>query len=130
MSNAQLNHECVLCGKKYHACDSCFQIKTYTPWRTVCDTFNHYLIWGAIRSYKTGILSKEQARDELVAQGVREGEFSDYLPTIAITLEEIFTAPKLTKSKKKSNEFNAEVNESDGDIATNSDEEQARLNLA
>lgn len=109
INNKQPNHKCVLCGAKYHACDSCFEIKTYTPWRTVCDTFNHYLIWGIIRSYKTGILSKEQAHSELISQGVFDGNFSDFLPEITIALDEIFDIPKPVKSKKKTNELEAEI---------------------
>lgn len=126
-NNRQPNHECVLCGKKYHACDSCFEIKTYTPWRTVCDTFNHYLIWGTIRSYKTGILSREQAHDELIGYGVKDGEFNDFRPAVAITLEEIFTVPKPAKSKKKSVELKAETHEGDDEITTDSDDEQTQF---
>ena len=60
----ELNATCDICGKKYHICSSCKEIKTFTPWRTVTDTMQHYLIFLALSEY-TKTKDKEKAKEEL-----------------------------------------------------------------
>lgn len=90
MDKQKLNHTCVICGKKYHSCDTCDKIKTYTPWRTVCDTQNHYLIYITLRSYQEGMISGENARAQLEHYGITSGEFGDYISPVAALMSEIF----------------------------------------
>ena len=47
----ELNATCDICGKKYHVCNSCKEIKSFTPWRTVTDTLQHYAIFLALSQY-------------------------------------------------------------------------------
>ena len=47
----ELNATCDICGKKYHVCNSCKEVKSFTPWRTVTDTMQHYLIFLALSEY-------------------------------------------------------------------------------
>ena len=63
MSN-ELNATCDICGKKYHVCRSCREIKTFQPWRTVTDTFNHYTIFLVLSEY-TKTKNKDIAKKEL-----------------------------------------------------------------
>ena len=60
----ELNATCDICGKKYHICSSCKEVKSFTPWRTVTDTMQHYLIFLALSEY-TKTKDKEKAKDEL-----------------------------------------------------------------
>ena len=60
----ELNATCDICGKKYHICSSCKEVKSFTPWRTVTDTMQHYLIFLALSEY-TKTKDKEKAKEEL-----------------------------------------------------------------
>lgn len=58
----EINHWCVVCGKGYHACDSCEKIKSYTPWRTLTDTIEHFAIFTVLKDYNNKIIDKQEAR--------------------------------------------------------------------
>ena len=60
----ELNAICDICGKKYHICSSCKEVKSFTPWRTVTDTMQHYLIFLVLSEY-TKTKDKEKAKEEL-----------------------------------------------------------------
>ena len=60
----ELNATCDICGKKYHVCNSCKEVKSFTPWRTVTDTMQHYLIFLALSEY-TKTKDKEKVKEEL-----------------------------------------------------------------
>ena len=60
----ELNATCDICGKKYHICSSCKEVKSFTPWRTVTDTMQHYLIFLALSEY-TKTKDKEKVKEEL-----------------------------------------------------------------
>ena len=60
----ELNATCDICGKKYHVCNSCKEVKSFTPWRTVTDTMQHYIIFLALSEY-TKTKDKEKAKEEL-----------------------------------------------------------------
>ena len=60
----KFNATCAICGKPYKVCRSCQEIKSFTPWRTVTDTLQHYSIFLTLTEYaKTK--NKEVARKEL-----------------------------------------------------------------
>lgn len=58
------NAICDICGKPYHVCQSCQDIVSFKPWRTVTDTFPHYMIFLAISEY-TRVKDKEKAKEAL-----------------------------------------------------------------
>ena len=58
----EINHWCVVCGKGYHACDSCEKIKSYTPWRTLTDTIEHFAIFTVLKDYNNKVIDKQEAR--------------------------------------------------------------------
>ena len=60
----ELNATCDICGKTYYVCNSCKEVKSFTPWRTVTDTMQHYLIFLALSEY-TKTKDKEKAKEEL-----------------------------------------------------------------
>ena len=65
MSN-KINLWCIICGTGYHACDSCDSMKSFTPWRAIADTVDHYKIYVIIKQYKSNLITKEEARNMLL----------------------------------------------------------------
>lgn len=65
--NQKINHWCVVCGKGYHACDSCNKEKSYTPWRVLTDTIEHYKIFMILKNYNNKLISKEHAQEMLLS---------------------------------------------------------------
>lgn len=63
--NKKINHWCVVCGKGYHACDSCTNTKSFTPWRTLTDTIEHFKIFTILKDFNNGLITKEKAKELL-----------------------------------------------------------------
>ena len=61
----EINHWCVLCGTGYHACDSCSKEKTFTPWRTLTDTIEHYKIFTVLKDYNNKLIDRDRAKELL-----------------------------------------------------------------
>ena len=61
----EINHWCVLCGTGYHACDTCNKEKTFTPWRALTDTIEHYKIFMILKEYNNNLINREQAKEAL-----------------------------------------------------------------
>ena len=60
----KFNATCAICGKPYKICRTCQELKSFTPWRTVTDTLQHYAIFLALSEY-TKTKDKEKAKEEL-----------------------------------------------------------------
>lgn len=61
----KINHWCIICGKGYHACDACDKVRTFTPWRKLADTPEHYQIYLVLKQYKNKVISKAEAKTML-----------------------------------------------------------------
>lgn len=61
----EINHWCVLCGTGYHACDTCNKEKTFTPWRTLTDTIEHYKIFMVLKDYNNKLIDRDKAKELL-----------------------------------------------------------------
>ena len=48
---------CRTCGKEYPVCPHCEQDARLNPWRMICDTEPHFLVWTAVNQYRQGIFS-------------------------------------------------------------------------
>lgn len=73
----ELNATCDVCGKKYHMCYSCEEIKTFNPWKRVVCTVECFKIYMAVHGY-TVTKDKEMARKALSSCDLSELEsFSD-----------------------------------------------------
>lgn len=101
MNKQKANHKCVICGTMYHSCDSCNQIKTYTPWRALCDTFPHYNIYLIIRSYQGGIVNKTEAKSELQKLNVSKEVYANWPDNVKKALDEILDSPSYKRSNKR-----------------------------
>lgn len=72
----ELNATCSICGKRYHVCHTCKEITSFTPWRTITDTRDHYMIFLALSEY-TKIKNKAKAKNELSRCDLSELETFD-----------------------------------------------------
>jgi len=61
----EINHWCVLCGTGYHACDTCNKEKTFTPWRALTDTIEHFKIFMVLKDYNNKLINRKQAQELL-----------------------------------------------------------------
>ena len=87
----ELNATCDICGKKYHICSSCKEVKSFTPWRTVTDTMQHYLIFLALSEY-TKTKDKEKVKEELSKCDL--SELDTFNENIKSAINEIMTEGK------------------------------------
>lgn len=96
----KLTHKCIICGTRYHSCDTCDRIRTYTPWRSICDSFEHYKIYLALRAYEEGIADKDETRSVLEDLGVKKGAYDNWNSSSKNKLDAIFAEPKRVKKVK------------------------------
>ena len=79
MVEKKINHWCIVCGKGYHACDSCDETKFIT-WRRLTDSSNHYEIRLVIDDYTSNVINKKQARKMLNKCDI--DDYKTFLPHI------------------------------------------------
>ena len=67
------NATCAICGKPYEICRTCQEIKSFTPWRTITDTLQHYTLFLVLSEYSR-TKDKAKAKDELSKCDLSEKE--------------------------------------------------------
>ena len=67
------NATCSICGKPYKICRTCQEIKSFTPWRTITDTLQHYTLFLVLSEYSR-TKDKAKAKDELSKCDLSEKE--------------------------------------------------------
>ena len=95
----ELNHQCSICGKKYHFCIDCGNAKTFTPWRTIVDTIEHYKIYIVIRDYENKYIDISNAKEQL--NKIDLNGLDSFMPEIRSKIEEILSYEHKSKKKKK-----------------------------
>ena len=90
-SKSSKNHTCIICGKDYHSCDSCNQITSFTPWRVICDTSEHYQIYLVILDYQQNRINKEEAQMMLHNIGFDVNTIDNFKPSVSNLLKEILS---------------------------------------
>lgn len=102
--NKKENHWCIVCGKGYYSCDTCNEIKNFTPWRVLTDTIEHFTIYTILKDYNNGYISKEEAKELLEKCDLSEQD--TFKESAKKVLSRIFTeessAPKRIRGKKAS----------------------------
>ena len=98
----EINHWCVVCGKGYHACDTCDEIKSFTPWRALTDTSEHYKIFLVLKQFNNKLISKDEAKAMLANIDLTGRE--TFKESAKNVLDEIFKEEPVARkiSKKKS----------------------------
>lgn len=114
----KLDHKCIVCGTMYHACDTCQKIKTYTPWRTLCDTQEHYQVLLAMKSYESGFLTREEAAADIMKRGVKKGDYDNWPEGAKRKLDEIFAEPKKKKKVEPKQVEDVGLEEAPVEVAT------------
>lgn len=82
-----LNHTCDICGEKYHFCTTCSNIESFTPWRTIVDSIEHYKIFLIIRDYTNKNISKDEAKTQL--EELDLSELDSFVTEIKTVIKEI-----------------------------------------
>jgi hypothetical protein len=88
MEANEINAYCTICNTGYHVCKSCLEMKSFKPWRTVTDTFEHYRIFLAVHGY-TISKDKDTAKSEL--QNCDLSDLESFRPEIQKIIKEILT---------------------------------------
>jgi hypothetical protein len=99
-----LNHECSICGQKYHFCIDCGNAKTFTPWRTIVDTIEHYKIFIIIRDYVNGYISKDEAKKQMSERDLTE--LDSFVLEIKDKINEILREDTVISRNTESNYIN------------------------
>ncbi len=104
----ELNATCAICGKRYHVCNSCGEVKSFTPWRSIVDTLEHYQIYFALHDYTLN-KNKEKAREELSKCDLTG--FENFPVHIKEAINEIMETPKeqVKKEQKTSKKTNSKL---------------------
>lgn len=58
----QNNHKCDICGNEYYFCPDCGNAKSFTPWRTIADSVEHYKIFLILRDYTNKYIDITEAK--------------------------------------------------------------------
>ena len=97
----KFNSICDICGKPYHVCNSCTDIKSFTPWRTITDTMDHYKIFLVLSNY-TNTKDKVRAKQELETCDLSELE--TFRPEIKAVIKQIMAEDKIVKQEEVKSE--------------------------
>ena len=106
-----LNHECAICGKKYHFCLDCGNAKSFTPWRTIVDSIEHYKIYMVIRDYVNKNINKTEAKLQLNKLDI--SDVGNFVPEIKAVIEDILKEESINKSNKTNKKSKTHVNSID-----------------
>ena len=98
MANNRINHYCIICGKGYHACDSCTEIRELNPWRLLADKPSCFQIYTILDKYKKNLISKDEAREQLLHHDLREKD--TYKESARKLIDEILDEPKKPRRKR------------------------------
>ena len=93
------NHTCAICGAQYYSCDQCPEVKSVTPWRTICDTEAHYRIFNIIAMVNSRIITKEKAKELLGEMEIQEADIAKVLPEVKAVIESILVTDESVKGK-------------------------------
>jgi hypothetical protein len=93
------NHECVICGNGYYACNKCDKINS---WRRYVDTPSCYQLFLIIEEYMHEVISKAEARKLLANIGItfKTLKKEDYKESVYNVLADI-TNSKIAQQVKK-----------------------------
>ena len=99
MSSKTINAYCTICGKGYHVCKSCREMKDLGPWRMVADNPNCYLIYTTLSRYNGGLISKDEARELLEKRDLRDRD--TFKERVRSTIDKIMDEPKRARRVTK-----------------------------
>lgn len=87
----KINAYCDICGKGYHLCRTCQDVTSFTPWRVITDTAEHYKIFLILSEY-TKTKDKNATKEALSLCDLSELE--SFRESIKKTIKEIMAEEK------------------------------------
>lgn len=114
----EINHWCVLCGKGYHACDTCSKEKSFTPWRALTDSIEHYKIFMVLKDYNNKLITKDEAKKMLA--NVNLADKDTYKENVKSLLKDIFEDEILEakSEKRRQSKYTKKISDSTSDIVS------------
>lgn len=87
--------KCSVCGNTYNYCPNCASTHA---WKYYTDTHECYQIFIAIKQYKKGLISKEEARRILENLGLTlKSNLDKYKPVVSAKIREILTVDEIVE---------------------------------
>lgn len=106
----KLNHKCDICGKEYYFCPDCGNAKSFTPWRTIVDSIEHYKIFLIIKDYTNKYIDVKEAKRLLNNQDLSELDtFRDEIKNVINDILSYEDTVITEKKKKVSKIVNSEI---------------------
>ena len=103
------NATCAICGQPYKICRTCQEIKSFTPWRTITDTLQHYSLFLVLSEYSR-TKDKAKAKDELSKCDLSEKElFKDSVKNMIDEIMKEDTIKIIEETSEKTVEENVEI---------------------
>ena len=103
------NATCAICGQPYKICRTCQEIKSFTPWRTITDTLQHYSLFLVLSEYSR-TKDKTKAKDELSKCDLSEKElFKDSVKNMIDEIMKEDTIKIIEEISEKTVEENVEI---------------------
>ena len=103
------NATCAICGQPYKICRTCQEIKSFTPWRTITDTLQHYTLFLVLSEYSR-IKDKVKAKDELLKCDLSEKEsFKDSVKNMIDEIMKEDTIKIVEETSEDTVEENVEI---------------------
>ena len=94
LSSQKPTHWCRICGSEYSACDNCAEVRDINPWRSICDTQQHYKVFMIVKMFSDGVMNKTEANDALKHIGVTEKQINTFIPAVKEKLKALI-APEV-----------------------------------
>lgn len=112
----EYNKVCAICGAPYFACKNCVKVnnmeefnkispemlekyseesgipkdKLFVGFRSVCDTFKHYMVFGIINDLQYKKITKEEAKEKLEELGYNEYNIREFKTSIHNIAKKLF----------------------------------------
>ena len=103
------NATCAICGQPYKICRTCQEIKSFTPWRTITDTLQHYTLFLVLSEYSR-TKDKAKAKDELSKCDLSEKElFKDSVKNMIDEIMKEDTMKIIEETSEETVEENVEI---------------------
>ena len=103
------NATCAICGQPYKICRTCQEIKSFTPWRTITDTLQHYSLFLVLSEYSR-TKDKAKAKDELLKCDLSEKEsFKDSVKNMIDEIMKEDTIKIVEETSEDTVEENVEI---------------------
>ena len=92
---------CAVCGKPYHLCMSCEDVRRLSPWKIFTDTPEHYKVFQIVKGYNVGIYTKDEANEKF--KNVDLSDIDEFRDIVKEKIIEITAGNKQSVKKKKVN---------------------------